>query len=99
MNGPVHNLLMQFCTLGCLTSETYLFDIVITQNDHPTSVVGSTVDLGYLLKGQDGRLYPRGVQWFLARVLTPCTMRSRAYSGVFVPFNIDTSRVSNAHSC
>ena len=36
--GLVHNLLMQFCTVGCSKSEIYLFDIVITENDHPTHV-------------------------------------------------------------
>ena len=46
----VHNLLMQFFTLGSSkievslgsskieVSETYFFDIVTTQNDHPTYV-------------------------------------------------------------
>ena len=36
--GLVHNLLMWFFTLGSSkieVSETYLFDIVITENDHP----------------------------------------------------------------
>ena len=41
VNGLVHNLLMQFFTLDSSkieVSETYFFDIVITQNDHPSSV-------------------------------------------------------------
>ena len=77
-------------------------------------VVGSTIDLGYLLNGHDGRLYPRGVHWLLARVPTSCivhgdsyrrqearvgcydAMRSREYSGAFVPLNINTTRVGNA---
>ena len=39
--GLVHNVLMQFFTLGSSkieVSETYVFDIVITQNDHPSYV-------------------------------------------------------------
>ena len=39
--GLVHNLLMQFFTLGSSkieVFETYLFDIVITKNDHPRYV-------------------------------------------------------------
>ena len=38
LKGLVHNLLMQFFTMGSSkieVSETYFFDIVITQNDHP----------------------------------------------------------------
>ena len=41
MNGPVHNLLMQFFTLGSSKMEvfeTYFFDIVTAQYDHPTYV-------------------------------------------------------------
>ena len=37
--GLVHNLLMQSFTLGSSkieVSETYVFDIVITQNDYPS---------------------------------------------------------------
>ena len=39
--GLVHNLLMQFFTLGSSkikVSETCFFDIVITQNDHSSYV-------------------------------------------------------------
>ena len=39
--GSVHNLLVQFFTLGSSTIETfktYFFDIVTTQNDHATYV-------------------------------------------------------------
>ena len=39
--GLVHNLLMQFFTMGSLkieVSETYFFDIVTTQYDHPRYV-------------------------------------------------------------
>ena len=39
--GLVHNLLMQFFNLyssEIKVSETYFFDIVITQNDHPRYV-------------------------------------------------------------
>ena len=39
VNGPGHNLLMQFFTLGSSKMEvfeTYFFDIVTTQNDHPS---------------------------------------------------------------
>ena len=38
VNGPVHNLLMQFFTLGSSkieVFETYLFDTMITYTDHP----------------------------------------------------------------
>ena len=42
-------------------------------------VVGSTVDLGHLLNGHDGRLYPRGVHRLLARVLAPCTVHGDFY--------------------
>ena len=38
VNGPVHNLLMQFFTLGQLKNRSFrnfFFDIVTTQNDHP----------------------------------------------------------------
>ena len=41
VNGPVHNLLMQFFTPRSSkieVFETYFFDIVITQNDHPRYV-------------------------------------------------------------
>ena len=41
MNGLVRKLLMQFFTLGSSkieVSETYFFDTVITQNDHPRYV-------------------------------------------------------------
>ena len=39
VNGPVHNLLMQFFTPGSSkieVFETCFFDIVTTQNDHPS---------------------------------------------------------------
>ena len=39
--GLVHNLLLQFFTLGSSKIEdfeTYFFDILITQNDHPSYV-------------------------------------------------------------
>ena len=39
--GVVHNLLMRFFIPGCSKKEvfeTYFFDIVTTQNDHPTCV-------------------------------------------------------------
>ena len=70
-------------------------------------VMGSTVHLGHLLNGHDGRLYPHGVRRLLDQVLAPCTMRgdsyrrqeakvgryhtmrSREYSGAFVPLNIN----------
>ena len=41
VNGPVHNLLMQFFTVGSSkidVFETYIFDIVTTQYDHPSYV-------------------------------------------------------------
>ena len=41
VNGPVHNLLMQFFTPGSSkieVFETCFFDIVTTQNDHPRYV-------------------------------------------------------------
>ena len=41
MDGTVHNLQMQFFTLGSSkiqVSETYFFGIVNTQNDHPRYV-------------------------------------------------------------
>ena len=41
VNGPVHNLLMQFFTLGSSkieVFETYSYDIVTTQYDHPSYV-------------------------------------------------------------
>ena len=41
VNGLVHNLLMQFFTLGSSkieVFETCFFDIVTTQNDHPRYV-------------------------------------------------------------
>ena len=41
VNGPLHNLLMQFFTLGSSkieVFETCFYDIVITQNDHPRYV-------------------------------------------------------------
>ena len=39
--GLVHNLLMQFFTLGCSKIELFefcFFDVVTTQNDHPRYV-------------------------------------------------------------
>ena len=41
MNGPTHNLLVQFFTLGSSkieVSETFFFDIMTTQHDHPRYV-------------------------------------------------------------
>ena len=41
VNGPVHNLLMQFFTLGSskvTVFEIYFLDIVITKSDHPRYV-------------------------------------------------------------
>ena len=41
VNGPVHNLLMQFFTVGSSkidVFETYIFHIVTTQYDHPRYV-------------------------------------------------------------
>ena len=41
VNGPVHNLLMQFFTPGSSKMEVFetsFFDIVTTQNDHPRYV-------------------------------------------------------------
>ena len=41
VNGLVHNLLMQFFTLDSSkieVFETYSYDILITQNDHPRYV-------------------------------------------------------------
>ena len=41
VNGEVHNLLMQFFTLGSSKIEVFktgFYDIVITQNDHPRYV-------------------------------------------------------------
>ena len=41
VNGPVHNLLMQFFTLGSSNIkvfETCFFDVVTTQNHHPRYV-------------------------------------------------------------
>ena len=41
VNGPGHNLLMQFFTLGSSKIEVFehcVFDIVTTQNDHPRYV-------------------------------------------------------------
>ena len=41
VNGPVHNLLMQFFTLGSSKIEVFktcFYDIVITYNDHPRYV-------------------------------------------------------------
>ena len=41
VNGAVHNLLMQFFTLGSSKIEVFktgFYDIVITQNDHPRYV-------------------------------------------------------------
>ena len=41
VNGPVHNLLMQFFTVGSSkleVFEAFSFDIVTTQNDHPRYV-------------------------------------------------------------
>ena len=41
VNGPVHNLLTQFFTLGSSkieVFETCFYHIVITQNDHPRYV-------------------------------------------------------------
>ena len=39
VNGPVHNLLMQFFTLGSSEMEVFetcFFDIVTERNDHPS---------------------------------------------------------------
>ena len=41
VNGPVHNLLMQFFTVGSSKIEffeTYFFDIATTHYDHPRYV-------------------------------------------------------------
>ena len=41
LKGLIHNLLLQFFTLGSSkmeVSETYSFDIMTTHNDHPSYV-------------------------------------------------------------
>ena len=70
--------------------------------------VESTIDLGHLLNGHDGRLYPRKVHPLLARVLAPCIEHGDSYhqqearvglynnSGAFVPLNMNTTHVGNA---
>ena len=55
---------------------------VVRKLDRPggkIDIVGSTVDLGHVLNGHDGRMYPRGVHRQLARVLTPCTVLGDSY--------------------
>ena len=42
-------------------------------------VVGSRVDLEHLLKGHDGRLYPRGAHRLLARVFAPYSVHGDSY--------------------
>ena len=75
-------------------------------------IFGSKVDLGHVVNGHDGRLYPRGVHRMLVRVLTPCIVHGDSYRrqearvgryntmywGAFVvPLNIHTTPVGNAH--
>ena len=69
LKGLVHNLLMQSFTLGnskVEVFETYFFDIVTTQNDHPRyvkHVLGSIYVFftlfGYTLPGGGGGALPR----------------------------------------
>ena len=64
VNGPRHNLLMQFFTLGSSKMEVFetcFFDIVTTQNDHPRyvkPVLGRIyvffTPLGYYVRGGGG---------------------------------------------
>ena len=64
VNGPVHNLLMQFFTLGSSKIEvlkTCFFDTIITWNDHPryvTHVLG-TIYMSYLGIVRTGGVFPR----------------------------------------
>ena len=69
VNGPGHNLLMQFFTLGSSkieVFESYFFDIVTTQNDHPRyikHVLGRIYVFftlfGYYVRGWAGGGLPR----------------------------------------
>ena len=64
VNGPVHNLHVQFFTLGSSkieVFETCFFDIVTTQNDHPSyvkHVLGRIYMFfplfGYYVRGEGG---------------------------------------------
>ena len=64
VNGEVHNLLMQFFTLGSSKIEVFktgFYDIVITQNDHPRyvkHVLGCIcvffILFGYYIRGGGG---------------------------------------------
>ena len=64
VNGPVHNLLVQFFTLGSSkieVFETCFFDVVTTQNDHPRyvkHVLGRVYTIftpfGYQVRGGGG---------------------------------------------
>ena len=74
VNGLVHNLLLQFFTLDSSkieVSETYFFDIVITQNDHPRyvkHVLGRICMIftlfGYWVGGGVPRVHNRPMQFF-----------------------------------
>ena len=62
--GLVHNLLMQFFTLGSSkmeVSETYFIDIVTTHNDHPRYVkhVLGRIFVFFTLGGGGGGGLPR----------------------------------------
>ena len=92
--GFAHNLPMQFFTLGSSKieeSETYSFDIVTTQNGHPTYVWYVLRQYLCIMQGDSYRRQE-------AQAGRYDTMRSREYLGAFVLFNINTTHVGNAHS-
>ena len=80
VNGPVHNLLMQFFTLDSSkieVFETCFFDIVITYNDHPRyvkHVLGCNLRVFHLIwvLGGGGGGSPKGwVHNLLVQFFTP----------------------------
>ena len=78
VNGPVHNLLMQFFTLDSSkieVFETCFFDIVITYNDHPRYVkhVSGCIYVFFTLFGYlgGGGGLPRDGYTLLVQFFTP----------------------------
>ena len=98
VNGPVHNLLMQFFNLDSSkieVFETCFFDVVTTQNDHPRyvkHVLGCVcvffILFGYEIRGGGGS--PKGlVHNLLMQFFTPGSSKIEVFETCF--FDIVTT--------
>ena len=94
VNGPVHNLLMQFFTMGSSKIEVFelcFYDIVITQNDHPRyvkHVLGRVymffILFGYWVPGGGGGGCPKGLVYnLLMQFFTPDSSKMEVFETCF----------------